>query len=176
MGTMPIDEITRRADAGDNRAQLVLGWELLRVKNSPADQQTGLIYLDKAVASGSLEALFYLAFWKETKGDVDCVKLFMTAASMGYSPAMHELGNIFWTGMLVKRSRYRAGVYWRMAAKNGHALARLRMRALPLRAPFSNKIWKPCLFYYALYVFATNIIALPNRALKKDCLSYFGRL
>lgn len=176
MGTMSIDELAQRADAGDNRAQLVLGWELLRVKNSPADEQTGLIYLNRAVASGSLEALFYLAFWKETKGDIDCVQLFVRAASMGYSPAMHELGNIFWAGMLVKKSRYRAGVYWRMAAKNGHALARLRMRALPLRAPFRNRIWKPCLLIYAVYVFVLNVIAVPNRALKRDYLSYFGRL
>jgi TPR repeat protein len=90
---------------------------------------------EKAAAAGDVDARTHLSanLWNRanlTSNMEDRVLLLERAAEYGHVEAQAALGTIYYSGLGVGEDRFRAAMYWRMAADAGHRESENNLRSL----------------------------------------------
>ena len=129
-----------QAIGDDAEAQFELSSHYLKKKN----YKMARYWRNRSAKHGHPEAITQLAFtyWpefisKKTKASWDvmyeeqnikmALQLFQSAADKGEPTALHILGLLHWSGILVKEDRYHAATLWAQAARQNHPMSQLRI-------------------------------------------------
>ena len=124
------DELQAQADAGNSRAQVILGWAFFNGSFGPPNYFEAGKWLQLAAESGEIDAYYGLSYVKMAEGNSE--------KSFEYMKKCADLGclrGVFWTGIKymkgegVSKSTFGAMQYFKEAEGRGHLVAK-RMRLL----------------------------------------------
>lgn len=120
----PLDRLTQAANAGNARAQLIVGLKYLEGDGVPANLGEAAKWLSKAADSGEPVAQYRLGKLYETgrgvtADPVKAVRLYLAAANQGSRKAMHDLAVSYAEGTGVKKDYAEASRWFLKAANLG---------------------------------------------------------
>ncbi len=120
----PLDRLTQAANAGNSRAQLIVGLKYLEGDGVPANQTEAAKWLTKAADAGEPVAQYRLGGLFESglgvaKDPVKAVRLYLAAANQGSRKAMHNLAVAYAAGTGVKKDYAEASRWFLKAANLG---------------------------------------------------------
>ena len=121
-------ETKKKADAGDAKAQNILGLMYYEGQFVSQDYTEALKWLNLAAQQGDAEAQFYIGVMYDTGKGVyrdyaEAVKWFRLAAQQGHRSAQFHLGVIYKSGQGVPQDNVRAHLWFNLSAVSGYALA-----------------------------------------------------
>jgi localization factor PodJL len=120
--TAPLDRLTQAANAGNARAQLIVGLKYL--DSTPPNQSEAAKWLTKAADAGEPVAQYRLGGLYErgtgvAADPVKAVRLYLAAANQGSRKAMHNLAVAYAEGIGVKKDYAEASRWFLKAANLG---------------------------------------------------------
>jgi TPR repeat protein len=124
-----IEQLTAKAEKGDAKAQLNLGWRYFKGEGVPKDSTEAVKWFrpaaeqGDAVAQGSLGQCYYEG-WGVVKNSTEAVKWLRPAAEQGYAEAQCYLGLCYRDGEGVPKDYVQAYKWFNPAAAQGHAGAK----------------------------------------------------
>ncbi len=130
-----------RAGELDSPRSPLLLWQTLRNKNF-------FDKLKKLTDENNPEAMFvwYGLFnngFENQIVEADAIKLLAKAASLGYLPAVNELGLDYYTGKYIKKDQDKAISIWEAAANSGSKEAQLRLSISDIYGNGNDSLFKP---------------------------------
>jgi hypothetical protein len=151
-------DLIQRAANGDVKAQLYLGWAYVEGRVVDRNDQEARKWLTLAANNGSLEAKFRLALVLLRRRDIEGVNILTELNRGGYSPAVYELGNCYYSGLCVERNVEKSKELWEKASVEGHVLAGINLQKFRLKIlPY----WQHPIIYInllILFVYAVKLI------------------
>lgn len=128
-GTIPLEEILEKAEAGDAESQRLIGYFFENgYRGYEKDYAAAFGWFLKAAEQGDLRAMNSVAAYYSSGSGVEedkdkALEWWRRAADSGSAEAMTSVGACYYLAMGVKQNTSLAVSYWRRAAALGDALA-----------------------------------------------------
>lgn len=120
-----IELLENLSNRGSALSMVYLGDLYTNGRGGERDIERGWQWYQKAADKGSIEASYRLAVARWNYGYYESsVEEFISLVKRGFSPAMCCLGSIFSSGVGVPRDEQKAVVFFNMASRRGHLLAK----------------------------------------------------
>ena len=116
------------AEQGSVAAQIWLGWAYWEGKFLDVDLRASRFWLERAASNDHGEAKYRYALFCRANGDGDLSLIYLAEAiNHECAAAAYDLGNCYYSGVMVHRDRARAISLWQRAAKAGHLLSEIQL-------------------------------------------------
>ena len=140
MGKAPLENLKRRAQAGDPAAQLKLGLCYANGEGVRKNFAIAVKWVRKAAEQGHTEAQNQLGLFYDKEAPVEAAKWFRKAAEQGLPRAQWNLGLCYENGDGVRKNSATALKWFRKAAEHGDSDAQRKLNEMEQQRTYCTQI------------------------------------